>query len=49
MAATTVADIAKRVGLNPEQLLIKFKEAGLPQVKVNKSVTVCFRQNISQI
>ncbi len=39
MTATTVADIAKRVGLNPEQLLVKFKEAGLPQAGVNDTVS----------
>ncbi len=39
MTATTVTEIAKRVGMNPEQLLLKFKEAGLPQNALNDSVS----------
>jgi translation initiation factor IF-2 len=31
MTVITVADIAKRVRMNPDELLVKFKEAGLPQ------------------
>jgi translation initiation factor IF-2 len=39
MTVITVADIAKRVRMNPDELLVKFKEAGLPQHSPDDAVS----------